>query len=362
MKFGIFLLMSSPDMLPSSEVYANALEQARLADELGFDYVVLAEHHFSSYGFNPNPLLLVPAIAAQTSHIRIATAVVVLPLRDPLQVAEDIAMLDVLTNGRIEIGFGTGYQQYEFERFRVPLSENRAIFEEALEVVTKALSQEGFSHEGHYYQVPETTILPRPVQQPHPPFWRATTSVETMAAALRHGMKVISGGTTTTNAAVQSMWQAFQDAVTQAGASWPQEFIVQRGVYVSDSAKDAREQVLQGVWQTRTVRGLRTNTLDVDRGRVLTPMSDLSPEEDPGFLYDEWLFGTPDMVTAKIERLTRDTGMTYLNAVFAIGQIPHEKVLRSMKLFADQVMPRFRAYEPDQAAYPTLHEARARGD
>jgi len=351
MKFGIFLLMQSPDMLPSSEVYANALEQARLADELGFDYVVLAEHHFSSYGFDPNPLLLVPTMAAQTQRIRFSTAVVVLPLRSPLQVAEDIAMLDVLTNGRIEVGFGTGYQQYEFERFRVPLNENRLIFEEALEVVTKALSTPGFSHKGRYYEIPETTILPRPVQQPHPPFWRATSSVETMAQALQHGMKVISGGTTSTMARVVGSWHAFQDAVDQSGVAWPQEFIVQRGVYLAGSEKEAREQVHHGVWHTRTAEALRKNVLPVDGGRALTPSSDPDGDADIAFLYDVWLFGTPDVVASKIERLTHETGMTYLNCAFAVGQIPHAKILNSMRLFAKEIMPRFRAYEPDQSAY-----------
>jgi len=351
MKFGIFLLMQSPDMLPSSEVYANALEQARLADELGFDYVVLAEHHFSSYGYDPNPLLLVPTMAAQTDRVRFSTAVVVLPLRNPLQVAEDIAMLDVLTKGRIEIGFGTGYQQYEFERFRVPLDENRAIFEEALEVVSQALAQPGFSHQGHYYQIPETTILPRPVQHPHPPFWRATSSVETMAQALRHGMKIISGGTTSTMARVVGSWHAFQDAVATAGVSWPQEFIVQRGVYVCDSDEEARAQVHHGVWHTRTAEALRQNVLPVDRGRALTPPVDAKNEVDLDFLYDEWLFGTPDSVSSKIERLTRETGMTYLNCAFAVGQIPHAKIMTSMRLFAREIMPRFRAWDPDQASY-----------
>lgn len=352
MKFGIFMLMQSPDMLPSTEMYANALEQARLAEELGFDYVVLAEHHFSSYGYDPNPLLLVPAIAAQTKRVRIATAVVVLPLRHPLQLAEDIAMLDVLTGGRIEIGFGTGYQQYEFERFHVPLSENRAIFEESLDVVTKALTEPSFRHEGRYFQIPETTILPRPVQLPHPPFWRATNSVETMASALRRGMNVISGGTASTTARVVNSWHAFQDAVELSGKGWPQEFIVQRGIHITDSAAAARAEVHHGVWHTRTARLLTSNQLPVDRGRALTPMTDLVGEEDPDFLYDDWLFGTPDTVVAKMERLARDTGMTYFNCCFSIGQIEQAKILRSMELFAEHVMPRFRDYMPNQAAYP----------
>ena len=120
MKFGIFLLMQSPDMLPSSEIYRNALEQAQMADQLGFDYVVAAEHHFSSYGFLPNPLMLIATLAQHTKQVRFSTAVVVLPLRNPIQTAEEIAMLDHLTNGRLEVGFGTGYQQYEFQRFQVP--------------------------------------------------------------------------------------------------------------------------------------------------------------------------------------------------------------------------------------------------
>ena len=140
MKFGIFLLLQSPDMRPSQETYDHALEQGVLADQLGFDYIVAAEHHFSSYGFLPSPLLLIPVLAERTKQIRFSTAVVVLPLRNPIQLAEEIAMLDLVTRGRIEVGFGTGYQQYEFQRFGVNLAENRAMFEEALDLITKLLS------------------------------------------------------------------------------------------------------------------------------------------------------------------------------------------------------------------------------
>ena len=351
MKFGIFLLMQSPDMLPSTEVYANAIEQAQLADELGFDYVVLAEHHFSSYGFDPNPLLLIPTLAERTRRVRLSTAVVVLPLRNPLQVAEDIAMLDVLTGGRIEVGFGTGYQRYEFDRFAVPLAENRAIFEETLDVVTSALSRPAFSHDGRYYHIPETTILPRPVQRPHPPFWRATSSVEGMTSALRRGMKVISGGTSSNRRRVLDSWHTFQEAVELSGKGWPQEFIVNRGVYVTDAEEDARAQIHHGVWHTRTSRALATNSLTVDRGRALVELTDRSAEDNPDVLYDDWFFGTPAIVAEKIHRLTQETGVTYLNCTFSIGQIPHRNVLRSMELFAARVMPQFRDYVPDQAGY-----------
>ena len=353
MKFGIFLLMQSPEMLPSSEIYSNALEQVQLADQLGFDYVVAAEHHFSSYGFLPNPLLLISMLTQHTEKVRFSTAVMVLPLRNPIQIAEEIAMLDHLTQGRLEVGFGTGYQQYEFQRFQVPLEENRAMFEESLDIITNALWQAPFSYSGHYYQIPETTILPRPLQRPHPPFWRATSSVETMASAIRRDMKVITGGTAGSTQRVIDAWHMFQNALELSGKRWPQEFIVQRGVYVSDSEGDAKAQLLHAVWHTRSARGLRTNTLQVDAGRARTDLTpSLAGEDDPESLYQDWLFGTLEIVAEKLDRLTQCTGMTYLNCTFALGQIPQRKVLRSMELFATKVMPHFRDYIPDQSKYP----------
>ena len=176
MKFGVFQLLHSADKGPAKEVYDNALEQARLADELGFEGIWLAEHHFSSYGYSPNPLTFAVKIADQTKHIRIGTAVVVLPLYHPLRLAEEIALTDQLTDGRLEVGLGRGYQRYEFERLGLDLDDSRPMFDEALEIIQLALTQESFRYEGKYYQLPETTIFPRPLQQPHPPFWIAAQS------------------------------------------------------------------------------------------------------------------------------------------------------------------------------------------
>ncbi len=359
MKFGIFLLLQSPDMRPSQETYDHTLEQGVLADQLGFDYIVSAEHHhFSSYGFLPCPQLLIPILAERTQHIRFSTAVVVLPLRNPIQLAEEIAMLDILTKGRVEVGFGTGYQQYEFDRFGVKLEENRAMFEEALELITKLLSTENVTHQGQYWRLPETTILPRTITKPHPPFWRATSSVPTMAWSLAHGLKVITGGTASSMDRIINNWHLFQDAVELAHVPWPQEFIMQRGVYVSDSEEDAKSMLPHAVWHTRTARGLSANALPVDAGRAMTELTaQVAVEDDPEFLYKDWFFGTPEIVAEKIYRMTQYTGVSYLNCTFNIGQVPHAKVMRSMELFATKVMPHFCEYVPDQTTYPRQGDA-----
>ncbi|MBM3222647.1 MAG: LLM class flavin-dependent oxidoreductase [Candidatus Tectomicrobia bacterium] len=358
MKFGIFLLLQSPEMRPSQETYDNALAQGVMADQLGFDYIVAAEHHFSSYGFLPAPLVLIPVLAERTKQIRFSTAVVVLPLRNPIQLAEEIAMLDVVTRGRVEVGFGTGYQQYEFQRFGVNLAENRAMFEEGLELLTKLLSTENVSHQGQYWQLPETTILPRPITKPHPQFWRATSSVPTMAWSLARGIKVITGGTSSSMDRIINNWHLFQDAVDLAGVSWPQEFILQRGVYVSDSEEDAKSMLPHAVWHTRTARGLSANALPVNAGRAMTELTTrVAQEDDPDFLYKDWFFGTPEIVAEKIYRMTQYVGTGYLNCTFNLGQIPHHKIMRSMELFATKVMPHFRDYVPDQARYPRRENA-----
>jgi alkanesulfonate monooxygenase SsuD/methylene tetrahydromethanopterin reductase-like flavin-dependent oxidoreductase (luciferase family) len=174
-----------------------------------------------------------------------------------------------------------------------------------------------------------------------------------MAWSLARGIKVITGGTASSMDRVVDNWHLFQDAVEAAKVPWPQEFIINRGVYVSDSEDDARAMLPHAVWHTRTARGLTTNSLPVDRGRAMTELTaPLADQDDPDSLYKDWFFGTPEVVAEKIYRMTRHTGVTYLNCTFNLGQIPQAKIMRSMELFATKVMPHFRNYEPDQSKYP----------
>lgn len=341
MKFGAFLLLHSPDKKSSEEVYANAIAQAELADTLGFDAVWLAEHHFSSYGYSPNPLYLAVKIAERTKKVRIGTAVVVLPLHHPLRLAEDIAMVDQLTGGRLEVGFGRGYQDYEFQRLGIPLNENRALFDEGIDIIVKALTQETFSHNGQYHQIPETTIFPRPVQQPHPQFWVAAQSPPSIVATVNRGFKCITGGSSAPSGEVQNNWEVFRSAVEESGQGWPQEFAVQKQVFVSEDEDTARGHVRNALWHYRMVRALRGNTQKVKDGLALEiPLADEPTSEN---IYDNWLlFGDPNTCAEKIQQLVDTTGITYLNCVFAIGRMKHEEITRSMELFAQEVMPRFK--------------------
>src|SRR6516162_1972357 len=164
MEFGIFNLMGSRDPAkPTAEVFTEVAEQTRLADELGYEIAWFAEHHFSNYCLCASPLMLVAHCAPITKKIRLGTAVVVLPLYNPARLAAEIATADALSNGRLMLGVGAGYQPYEFERFGVDIKANLEMTEEFCDILDRAFSQDFFSYNGKHYQIPETHI---PSRQP----------------------------------------------------------------------------------------------------------------------------------------------------------------------------------------------------
>src|SRR5205809_3963318 len=156
--------MQTHSVLPSQKIYTRAFDIAQAAETLDFRNIWHAEHHFSTYGYLSRPAQLATFIAAKTTRLRVGTAVIVVPLHHPLVIAEEIATLDLLAGGRVDIGLGRGYQHYEFERFGLELDSSRSRWEESVDVILRALTGRPFSYEGKFFTIPETTVFPTPVQ------------------------------------------------------------------------------------------------------------------------------------------------------------------------------------------------------
>ena len=198
MRFGTFHLLGSPSMAPAVERFAETIDHIALADELGFDAVWVAEHHFSNYGYSANPLLLIARASADAPRVRFGQAVLVTPFWHPLRLAEDIAITDLLTGGRLEIGLGRGYQPVEFRGLDVDQDQSRPIFEEQFEVMRLAWTADDFTFDGKHFPVRSPiTVLPRPLQQPHPPIWLAVQSQTSLDWAAEQGCDVILSGAST---------------------------------------------------------------------------------------------------------------------------------------------------------------------
>src|SRR5258705_4827127 len=199
MDFGIFNRMGprQPDK-PTAQVFGEVAEKTRLADAFGYTIAWFAEHHFSNYCLCASPLMMVANCASITKRIRLGTAVVVLPLYTPARLAAEIATADALSNGRLMVGIGAGYQPYEFERFGVDIARNLEMTDEFCDILDLAFSQEFFSYHGKHYQMPDTHIPARPVQKPLPIYVAGHTQAMFRAAA-RHGYRVLTssrvGGT-----------------------------------------------------------------------------------------------------------------------------------------------------------------------
>ena len=177
MKFGVLQFFSWPRrQVPLETVYARALQRIDIMDRSGYDAVWLAEHHFTGYSVCPSVHLMGMHVAARTKHLRIGTAVSLAALYHPLRLAEEVAMLDVLTGGRVNWGAGRGFDPVEFKAFGVPLESSKSRFREAVEIVLAAWTSDRLTWSGEHWQFEDVEVLPKPAQKPHPPVWVAAGS------------------------------------------------------------------------------------------------------------------------------------------------------------------------------------------
>ena len=365
MKLGLFFEWPNPSTGDWKRLFEEGIEQIQLAEELGFDFVFIAEHHFSNYGMSPAPLLQALAIAERTKTIRVGTAVLVLPVWQPLRLAEEIAVIDNLTGGRFFCGIGRGYQPHEFERYGVSLEDSRERFSECLEVMLKAWSMDtSFTYEGQYVHVPHPTVVwPKPVQKPHPIKLIAGTSTETLRLAAEHDISPLVSGFAGTQAVRDMTVSLLRERAAAGRPTDTWEIGAQTFCHVGPTEAEAREAAKYPRWQQRAGRAL--NRKDVTDGRVNATPVDGEPDDEA--FWNALYFGDPDRVRSKYLALA-EAGATFASCWMMTGGMPHELLMRSIKLMGEEVLPALHeAPRPqglpdslDGSEAPALQHAQAR--
>src|SRR2546421_12620094 len=191
MRFGTYYFLQAPPALAHPEVVRREIEQMAWTEELGFDSIWLTEHPFRESGPSVPPPVLAAAAAMRTRRVRIGLAAAILPFHDPVRLAEELAMVDILSEGRLDVGVGRGNRPVEFEGYRVPQIENRERFDEVLAIMLKAWTTERFSFEGRHFTIPEVRVIPKPLQRPHPPIYVVCTSPDTIEATALRGVPML---------------------------------------------------------------------------------------------------------------------------------------------------------------------------
>src|ERR1700761_4967121 len=247
MKVGIALNMLSQAGRPDAAVIHEHLQLGDLAEPLGFDSLFALEHHFTGYAMSPAPLQLLSYYAGRTKRILLGTAVIVLPWHDPVRVAEQIALLDILCGGRRVVGFGRGAASVEYEGFRIPMGEARPRFVEAAQIIVKALANDSFEHQGEFFQIPRTAIRPRPVSHPERRFYASAVSPDSAEIMAKLGFGILM--------VMQNEWpKAAEDIaryreIASAAGHAPRPPIILTNVCCAESRDEAQERAFKYLGQ-----------------------------------------------------------------------------------------------------------------
>lgn len=341
MDFGAFLLLQSPPASPPEDIFKRGTEIAQAADDMGFESIWCAEHHFSSYGYLSRPLMYALHLANNTKRIRVGSAVVVLPLHHPLIVAEEIATADLLSGGRLDVGLGRGYQPYEFERLGQNLDESRERFEESVDILLKAFEGKPFAYSGKHFQFDETSVFPIPVQRPRPPIWVVGQSAESIVATVNRGFNLVSGGFGVPIEKLREFGQTFNELVPDAETRAKIRVSTQRPVYVTKDESELPTIVEHARWNMRVTLSLRQGLQRVESGHAVAVPFDSEPTDEE-LLERYFVVGTPETCIERISALRDAMGIDHFNASFWFGDVEHRKVLNSMRLFHEEVMPAFK--------------------
>jgi alkanesulfonate monooxygenase SsuD/methylene tetrahydromethanopterin reductase-like flavin-dependent oxidoreductase (luciferase family) len=350
MEFGI-LFTSHPnhatEPYPHRDVHARVTAEIEAADRLGYDTAWVAEHHFSNqYGIMPDVFAYMGYLAARTSRVRLGTAVVTLPLFEPVRVVENMAFIDILSGGRVTLGLGSGYRPYEFEGFGRDFDARRDVQEEAIALILELVHKRRAKHKGTYFKSTiegDYEIFPVSVQQPHPPLFMAAGTDRSMAYAARHGFGLMLSTLPSADTLARQIG-FYRNHMKEAPAPLDRnpgfgKIDIARWVYVAESDAQAKADTEHGIvkhishFMSGATAGYLGNVSEKNRVDTLS-YDDLNATT--------LLHGSSETVVRKLKHLQARTGMTSLLLHYP-PYYGHDKAMKSLRLFAERVMPEFRA-------------------
>jgi alkanesulfonate monooxygenase SsuD/methylene tetrahydromethanopterin reductase-like flavin-dependent oxidoreductase (luciferase family) len=341
MEFGLFTEFSCPLGMSHTTAFDEAMAEMTHAEAVGLDAVWLAEIHFQhDRSVLASPYVIASAIAARTRRVKIGLAVSVLPLTHPLHLAEDAATVDQLSHGRLDFGVGRSGLPAHYQGFGIPYAESRDRFFETLDIVKKAWTEERFSHEGKYFQFRDVCVMPKPHQKPHPPIRVAATTDETYSMVGRMGLPIFLAVRTTPIADLERCIGRYHEAWRAAGHPGRGTVALIVPVYVAETARAAREEPEASMmYFMRSIgEALANSAGSTNRSPTGERLLRISYDE---VLREFAVYGTPEAVTDRLIELREALGYSSLSVwMNSGGGVPHDRVMRSLRLFAERVMPR----------------------
>ena len=348
MKFGLHYLLSCAEGQSPAQRYRDALGQAVQAEALGFESVWPVEHHFNSAAsILPCPALFLAAVAARTSTMRLGTAIVQLPLAHPMRIAEELAMLDVMSGGRVEFGVGRGGNPSHFAGFGVPMSESRDRMVEALDYIRHAWTNDRFSFQGRFFQAEDLALAPRPIQQPHPPIRVAANSAETAAWAGQEGYPVFFASNVNPLPKLRELVPIYRRARAEAGheTSGGDDLTLLMPLYVGHDRRRVEREVAPSVRQfaetaAAVFQGLVSKAPEAERPKLQAIVEQLCGMTYQSVNTVTGIFDTPSACVERLHQIREEFNPGRVICWFNFGGIiPHDQVMRSMELFSSRVIP-----------------------
>jgi len=334
------------------EAFDEALATAEAAEALGFDGIWLAERHFAAPGgsapvssIGSSPLLLATAIATRTSRLRVGTAVLLLPLGHPVRLAEEVATLDHLSHGRLDLGIGRSSFPRSYEGYNIAYEESRARFREYLDVMRLAWTQERFSYAGTFYTFRDVELIPKPYQHPHPPLHHAATTRETFAAIGTLGFPLLVGLVSAAMSELAEGIAEYQAAWHEAGHPGQGEVRLRLPIYVAEDMDRARSEPQASAmpYYERVRQAYLRSANTFENPARAARAARLATLTYADVLQTRVVFGTPTLVTERLSTLRHEVGLSGIIMEPNIGgRIPHELLLHSMRLFTQEVAPSLR--------------------
>ena len=345
MKFSLFTHLPWPADNSHGNLYEETAQEIIRGEELGFYSAWLAEHHFTRYGLGSAPLVIASNILARTKKIRLGTAVLVPPLHHPVRLAEETAALDVLSNGRLDVGFGRGTAGAEFRGYNIDHEESQERFQEGIRIVQGLWTTPEFSYQGKYFQMDQANLVPPPVQKPHPPVYIAASRTPmTLQFAVSTGHPIIVGNVQDTVEALD-LCHRFAEMSKASGHNVPiSDIPFFRYLHVAETEFQARKNAEAHLnWVQDILQWRRTFTQGTEVYKHLEDWRRTRTELPPTYDYlvaNRAIVGSPEQCVAKIREI-QASGIEYFGCNFSFGGMKHSTVLRSMELFAQEVMPHF---------------------